>query len=103
MRRMPLSLSYDPSSPLSLVLYVFVCYIMSDVSSGNPRNKTALKPGRSLMDWIRLTNSSTDLTGGGGLRDVTAEELARHNSREDAWLAIRGEKKVLILSIKELL
>jgi cytochrome-b5 reductase len=65
---------------------------MSDVSSGNPRNKTALKPGRSLMDWIRLTNSSTDLagSGGGGLRDVTAEELARHNSREDAWLAIRG-------------
>ncbi len=44
------------------------------------------------MDWIRLTNSSTDLagSGGGGLRDVTAEELARHNSREDAWLAIRG-------------
>lgn len=59
---------------------------------GNPRNKVALKPGRSLMDWIRLTNSTTDLSGNGGrgLRDVTPEELARHSSRQDAWLAIRG-------------
>lgn len=60
--------------------------------TGNPRNKVSLKPGRSLMDWIRLTNSSADLTGtgGGGHRDVTVQELARHNKQNDAWIAIRG-------------
>ena len=65
---------------------------MSAVSdAGNPRNKVALKQGRSLMDWIRLTNSGVDLTGTGGkLRDVSLEELSRHNKRHDAWLAIRG-------------
>ena len=58
---------------------------------GNPRNKVALKQGRSLMDWIRLTNSGADLTGTGGkLKDVSLQELSRHNKRNDAWLAIRG-------------
>ncbi|XP_037073112.1 cytochrome b5 reductase 4-like [Pollicipes pollicipes] len=33
------------------------------MATGNPRNKVALAPGRSLMDWIRLTNSGADLTG----------------------------------------
>jgi len=65
---------------------------MSAVSdAGNPRNKVALKQGRSLMDWIRLTNSNVDLTGTGGkLKDVSLQELSRHNKRHDAWLAIRG-------------
>ena len=65
----------------------------SVIDAGNPRNKVALKPGRSLMDWIRLTNGPTDLSGVGGgqlSRDVTLEELSRHNTRQDAWLAIRG-------------
>ena len=66
-------------------------------SEDNPRNKVALKPGRSLMDWIRLTNTSAPGQlncgggrGGGGLRDVTLEELGRHNTKRDAWLALRG-------------
>lgn len=51
----------------------------------------ALKAGCSLMDWIKLTNSGRDLTGlGGRLRDVSAEELAGHCTRSDAWMAIRG-------------
>lgn len=73
----------------------------TDPSAGNPRNKVALKPGRSLMDWIRLTNGPTDLSGVGGssgsLRDVTLEELSRHNTKEDAWLAIRGIKRSTLL------
>lgn len=32
---------------------------------GNPRNKCSLQPGHSLMDWIRLGSSGTDLTGVG--------------------------------------
>lgn len=59
--------------------------------TGNPRNKTALKPGRSLMDWIKLTNSSTNLSGNGNrLRDISLDELAQHKNKNDAWLAIRG-------------
>ncbi|XP_037292954.1 cytochrome b5 reductase 4 isoform X2 [Manduca sexta] len=60
-------------------------------ATGNPRNKCALQPGHSLMDWIRLGNSGKDLTGvGGRIRPVTPSELALHNKQDDAWLAIRG-------------
>ncbi|NWH82644.1 NB5R4 reductase, partial [Piaya cayana] len=50
-----------------------------------------LKPGRSLMDWIRLTKSGKDLSGlKGRLIEVTEDELARHNKKEDCWICIRG-------------
>lgn len=53
------------------------------------RQKTALLPGRSLMDWIRLTNSGEDLTGlHGQLRSVTPAELAKHNTKDNCWMAI---------------
>ncbi|KAM6138791.1 cytochrome b5 reductase 4-like isoform 1-T1 [Phoenicopterus ruber ruber] len=55
------------------------------------RAKVPLKPGRSLMDWIRLTKSGKDLTGlKGRLIEVTEEELAKHNKKEDCWICIRG-------------
>ncbi|XP_066300573.1 cytochrome b5 reductase 4-like isoform X1 [Branchiostoma lanceolatum] len=58
---------------------------------GKPRNKVALKPGRSLMDWIRLSKSK-DLSGTGGrLQNVTPEELAKHDKEGDVWTAIRGK------------
>ena len=51
----------------------------------------ALKPGRSLMDWIRVGKNSQDLAGTGGrLLEVTEEELAKHDKVTDAWLALRG-------------
>lgn len=50
-----------------------------------------LKPGRSLMDWIRLTKSGKDLTGlKGRMIEVTEDELAKHNKKEDCWICIRG-------------
>ncbi|KAL0275361.1 UNVERIFIED_CONTAM: hypothetical protein PYX00_003225 [Menopon gallinae] len=62
------------------------------MSPGNPRNKVALQPGHSLMDWIRLGNSGRDLTSVGGVnQDVTEEELAKHAKEDNAWIAIRGK------------
>ncbi|KAK7882317.1 hypothetical protein WMY93_028491 [Mugilogobius chulae] len=61
-------------------------------SAGTGRNKVALKPGHSLMDWIRFAKSGKDLTGlRGRLIEVTPEELQKHNTREDCWTCIRGE------------
>ncbi|KAJ7341704.1 hypothetical protein JRQ81_006508 [Phrynocephalus forsythii] len=55
------------------------------------RSKVPLKPGRSLMDWIRLSKSGKDLSGlKGRLIEVTEEELARHNKKDDCWICIRG-------------
>ncbi|XP_075058810.1 cytochrome b5 reductase 4 isoform X2 [Mixophyes fleayi] len=60
------------------------------VSAGG-RNKTPLKPGRSLMDWIKVKSSGKDLTGlKGRLIEVTEEELAKHNKKTDCWICIRG-------------
>ncbi|XP_062535498.1 cytochrome b5 reductase 4-like isoform X1 [Armigeres subalbatus] len=64
----------------------------NESDEGNPRNKTALKPGHSLMDWIRLGNSGADLAGTGGrVRPVQHSELAIHNKPGDMWMAIRGK------------
>lgn len=54
--------------------------------------KVPLRAGFSLMDWVRLTKSGKDLRGIGSSRmlKVTPEELAKHNKRHDAWMAIRG-------------
>lgn len=52
----------------------------------------ALKPGHSLMDWIRFSKSGKDLTGlRGRLIEVSQEELQKHNKRDDCWTCIRGE------------
>ena len=41
------------------------------------------------MDWIRLTNSGVDLAGQ-KVSAIGLEELAKHNRKDDAWIAIRG-------------
>lgn len=51
----------------------------------------SLRPGFSLMDWIRLTKSGKDLTGvGGKVTEVSLAELKRHNRKTDAWMALNG-------------
>ncbi|XP_072317214.1 cytochrome b5 reductase 4 [Eucyclogobius newberryi] len=60
-------------------------------SAATGRNKVALKPGHSLMDWIRFAKSGKDLTGlRGRLIEVTPDELKKHNTRDDCWTCIRG-------------
>ena len=42
--------------------------------------KVALQPGRSLMDWIKLTKSGQDVQGfRGRMHAVTLDELALHD------------------------
>lgn len=66
--------------------------LSSTSATGNPRNKTALAPGHSLMDWIRLGNSGVDLSGTKGkIIRVNKAELCKHASADDLWLAIRGQ------------
>lgn len=60
-------------------------------ATGSGRTKVALKPGHSLMDWIRMCKRENDLSGVGVQKiKVTADELGRHKSEEDCWLAIHG-------------
>lgn len=64
----------------------------SSQRAGSRREKIALAPGHSLMDWIRLSKSGKDLCGTGPrLLQVTTEELAKHCTKQDAWMAIRGK------------
>ncbi|XP_023330321.1 cytochrome b5 reductase 4 isoform X2 [Eurytemora carolleeae] len=70
--------------------------LASGSATGIPRNKVALQKGFSIMDWVRLTKSGKDLTGVGGprvngkIREVTREELAKHKTRKDSWMALNG-------------
>lgn len=70
---------------------------MNVFGPGGIRDKVTLKPGHSLLDWIRLGNSGKDLTGVNGvMQTVTPQELALHNRTEDAWIVIHGKHMYLI-------
>ncbi|KAJ3598656.1 hypothetical protein NHX12_002161 [Muraenolepis orangiensis] len=58
--------------------------------TGTGRSKVVLKPGHSLMDWIRFAKSGRDLGLRGRLIEVTGEELKKHSKRDDCWTCIRG-------------
>ncbi|KAL4439910.1 hypothetical protein ABPG75_002911 [Micractinium tetrahymenae] len=62
-----------------------------------PRARKKVVPfekGWSQMDWVRLTQSGADLSGLAGgrpRRDITLEEVAQHNTRDDCWTVLRGK------------
>lgn len=61
-------------------------------ATGSGRTKVALKPGHSLMDWIKLTASAPNLSGTNGqILIVDEKELAKHNIEEDCWLCLNGK------------
>ena len=57
------------------------------------RKQERLKKGFGLSDWVRLTKSAKDLAqrGGGGLRRISREEVAQHDSIHDAWMILKGK------------
>ncbi len=58
------------------------------------REKTILKPGFHLMDWMRLS-SSQDVSGRNGkpLRRIPMSEIEKHNTEDDCWTVFN--KKVI--------
>ncbi|KAJ8104142.1 hypothetical protein POJ06DRAFT_272774 [Lipomyces tetrasporus] len=58
------------------------------------REKVALDPGFSQLDWATLKNSGKDLSGrpnGVPPARITLDELKRHSTHEDAWTALGGK------------
>lgn len=55
------------------------------------REKVMLKPGFHLIDWMKLTQVSTDMRSPGPLRKISLAELATHKSQFDAWTAYKGK------------
>ncbi len=61
-------------------------------ATGSGRTRVVLKPGHSLMDWIKLTAKSTNLSGTNGqIIAVSMEELEKHKTRDDCWICVRGK------------
>lgn len=60
----------------------------SDSSSTTKhRKKVALKQGKGLVEWIRLSNSGR-LSNYGCQESVDHNELSKHCSREDCWILL---------------
>ncbi|KAA1477165.1 cytochrome b5 [Dentipellis sp. KUC8613] len=56
------------------------------------REKVALTPGHSPLDWANLKSSGTDLRGGAEqLMRIPPSVLKMHNKRDDAWSAFNGK------------
>lgn len=62
-------------------------------ATGSGRTKVALKPGRSLMHWIRLGSTTPDLAGTNGqIIQVKPSMLAAHKTQDEAvWIALKGK------------
>lgn len=55
-------------------------------ASGSGRRKVALPPGRSQLDWMRNSRAIQRKR----VVPLTADEVASHKSRSDAWMVING-------------
>lgn len=56
------------------------------------REKVALTPGHSPLDWAMLKQSGADLRGGAEqIMRIPPSVLKRHNKRDDAWSAFNGK------------
>lgn len=63
-------------------------------ATGTGRTKVALKPGFGLMGWINYSSKAKDLSGVDAEhrnKNITMEELKKHNQPNDCWISIRGK------------
>ncbi|KAJ3744954.1 cytochrome b5 [Lentinula detonsa] len=58
---------------------------------GKKREKVALAPGHSPLDWAALKSSGKDLRGVESLMRIPPSVLKKHNTREDAWSVFNGK------------
>eukprot|EP01147_Barroeca_monosierra_P002274 gene2274-5271_t len=62
--------------------------------AGAGRQQVALKPGHSLLDWVKLKTTKGPSLAGQRRQDarpITQEELAEHKGPEgEIWTAVRG-------------
>eukprot|EP00798_Chlamydomonas_sp_ICE-L_P012584 gene12584-15808_t len=66
----------------------------NEVPTATAAMQIPFEKGFSQMDWLRLTNSKTDLSGLKGKRprkDISMEEVRQHKTREDAWMVLHGK------------
>ncbi|KIK55134.1 hypothetical protein GYMLUDRAFT_176040 [Collybiopsis luxurians FD-317 M1] len=61
------------------------------VKPSKKREKVALAPGHSPLDWAALKSSGTDLRGVDTLMRIPPSVLKQHNTRDDAWSAFNGK------------
>ncbi|KAF7336741.1 Cytoplasm protein [Mycena venus] len=55
------------------------------------REKVALAPGHSPLDWAALKSSGVDLRGVDTLMRIPPSVLKQHRSKDDAWTAISNK------------
>lgn len=56
------------------------------------RKKMVLGKGYSLMDWIRYSKTTPNIAGNNGvIRPIPYDELAKHNTEDDCWMAIHDK------------
>ena len=80
-----------PATPTAIVSSNSRMQPVARSINNSKTGKRKLGPGCSLVDWIRLCRSKTDIAGNGGeKRPISLEELSEHNTESDAWTAIRG-------------
>jgi len=55
------------------------------------RQKIALEPGHSPLDWAKLTSSGANLRGVSEIRKYTIDEVRLHKSKDDIWTVFNGK------------
>ncbi|KAJ7678958.1 cytochrome b5 [Mycena polygramma] len=55
------------------------------------RDKVALSPGHSPLDWAALKTSGADLRGVDTLMRIPPSVLKQHRKKDDAWSAFNGK------------
>ena len=61
------------------------------VTDQRPRRRSKLDPGKGLLDWIKLCRKhKQQLNDTDQMQIVAFEELHKHNSENDCWIAFGG-------------